>query len=312
MSAFLLDWAGERFTVPIWRAQADTLAQVIDAQFAERQAFWEYNSPTYYGVDAFALALWREYGLSDTFRVPGAAMEAGFWRDVARFYHAGMKNLCGPWDRSYGMDMQQYIAVVGLSIATLVAPELAPLPDVSQPFGHPHDFYFMPPIALLTPQVPDDALPHFQRFVGERHIEQVIEPGRVATAWLSENVMIGGQSGNAIRSPNEQFHLATIHWRLPNGGTGWLRLRCEASIAARAEPHTLILAGKAGLSLIFDIQVAGLQASDLRADRWQLAGLTINIEAEGAGFSVTSTEDGAELQLTASSDFIYRLFVGEI
>ena len=96
MSAFLLDWAGERFAVPIWRAQADALARAIDDLFNERQAFWEYNSPTYYGVDAFALALWRIYGLTDDFRQAGSAIEAWFWRDVARYYHAGLKNLCGP------------------------------------------------------------------------------------------------------------------------------------------------------------------------------------------------------------------------
>ena len=141
------------------------------------------------------------------------------------------------------MDMQRYLAVVGLSIATLTAPEFAPLPDVSQPFGHPHDFYFMPPIALLMPHVPDDALPHFQRFVETRSVEQTIEPGRVATAWLSDNVMIGGQSGNVMRSSMDQFHLATMHWRLPDGGVGWLRLRCEAPISAKAQPHTLIVEG---------------------------------------------------------------------
>ena len=312
MSAFLLDWAGERFAVPNWRAQADTMAHAIYASFAERQAFWEYNSPTYYGVDAFALALWREYGLTDVFRVPGATMEAGFWRDVARFYHAGLKNLCGPWDRSYGMDMQQYIAVVGLSIATLVPPELAPVPDVSQPFGHNPDFFFMPPIALLEPHVPNDALPHFQRFVDERQVEQVIEPGRVATAWLSENVMIGGQSGNAIRSPNEQFHLATMHWRLPDGGVGWLRLRCEAPVAARTESYALLLAGKAGLKLKFDIQAMGLQADQLKADQWELPGLLVNVAADGADFAVSATDSRAEIQLTASSDFNYRLTVRKI
>ncbi len=308
MSAFLLDWAGERFSVPIWQAQADALAKAIDALYTEHGAFWEYNSPTYYGVDAFALALWREYGLNDdVFRTPGAAMEAAFWRDIARFYHAGLKNLCGPWDRSYGMDMQQYIAVVGLSIATLVLPELAPLPDINQPFGHPHDFHFMPPIALLAPQLPAKAQPHFQHFVGERQVEQVIEPGRVATAWLSENVMIGAQAGNVMRSANEQFHLATIHWRLPDSKIGWLRLRCEAPIAARAEPEALLLSGKAGLTMVFDVQAAGLEASKLRADRWQLPGLTLSIEAKGADFILTTGENRVEIQLTASRDFTYRL-----
>ena len=133
MSAFLLDHAGARLEMPAWRAHGETMAREIGDLFQVHHTFWEYNSPTYYGVDLFALALWRRYGRTALFRDLGAQMEAGLWRDIGQFYHAGLRNLCGPYDRTYGMDMTRYLALVGLHIGLAVPPEQAPLagPDAA-------------------------------------------------------------------------------------------------------------------------------------------------------------------------------------
>lgn len=293
MSALLLDHAGAHFDVPEWRAQGDLLARMVYAQFTRNNhTFWEYNSPTYYGVDLFALALWRDYGLNDdVFRTPGAFMEAELWRDIGQFYHAGLRNLCGPYDRSYGMDMTHYLATVGLWIAMAVPPEKAPLPDVSQIFGHSADFYFMPPSALLGVRIPDDVLPHLIAFQGARNIEREVEPGRVATAWLSEKVMIGASTAHPLRSGEPQCHGATIHWQTPNGGVGWIRLRTTGPVDARVENGKLDIYRPFAATLRFEILATGLSADMISVDRWTLPGLDLRADAGGALPEVT-LEDG--------------------
>ncbi|MEO8398153.1 MAG: hypothetical protein ABI700_34480, partial [Chloroflexota bacterium] len=185
MSAFLLDYAGELFEKEVWRDFALNLAHEIHALFDRYQTFNEYNSPTYYGVDLYALALWREYGSLPYYREMGSTLEAELWRDLAQFYHAGMRNMCGPYDRSYGMDMTDYLALIGLWIAAALPEASAPLPDVDQHFEHAADFYFMPLVALVGSKPPDDVLPYLTTFQGERFLERTIEPNRIVTAWLS-------------------------------------------------------------------------------------------------------------------------------
>ncbi len=291
MSAFLLDYAGDQFDISAWREQAYTMAQAIHNLFRRTNTFWEYNSPTYYGVDFFALALWRIYGLTREMRKLGAEMEADLWRDVAQFYHAGMKNLCGPYDRSYGMDMTVYLAVLGLSIAAVVPPQHAPLPNPKTVFGHAGDFYFMPPIGLLTPSIPNDALPHFLSFQGERSLEREIEPGRIATAWLSENLMLGAETKHPARIPNYQFHPFTAHWYTPSGSIGWIRLRAETHVSTTVTKNQVTVSGESVEDFYFGIHATHIESQGIQADTWQLPGLTVRIDANGIEPSVVQEGD---------------------
>ena len=43
-------------------------------------------------------------------RSMGADMEASLWNDIADFYQPSLRNISGPYDRSYGMDMESYVA----------------------------------------------------------------------------------------------------------------------------------------------------------------------------------------------------------
>ena len=176
MSAFLLDYAGELDGNAVWRDYALELAHEIERLFGRYLTFNEYNSPTYYGVDLYALALWRKYGSLPVYRELGTAMEAAIWRDLAQFYHAGMRNICGPYDRSYGMDMTEYLALLGLWIAAALPAAHAPLPAIDQHFEHAADFYFMPEVALMGSMPPDDVLPALMAFPGETSLERAIEP----------------------------------------------------------------------------------------------------------------------------------------
>jgi len=67
-------------------ADEDDAAEIVRL-FNENGAFEEYNSPTYYGIDLYALALWRLHPPTERFRVWGEQLNADLWHDIARWYH---------------------------------------------------------------------------------------------------------------------------------------------------------------------------------------------------------------------------------
>lgn len=282
MTAFLLDYCGARFTNAAWRAAADDLGAQVAHLFDVTGAFEEYNSPTYYGVDVYALALWRSYALTVSLREAGARIEAALWWDIARAYHAGLRNLCGPYDRSYGMDMRRYAALIGMWVWAAVGEERAPFPDWRQPFAHAHDFCFGPCVAIMGARIPADALPHFEAFQGARRVEQVIatEPRRVATGWVGPNLLLGAEDAGGSRTGKPQYHPATAHWRADAGEIGWLRLRHTAPADATATEDVLTITCAAqGIAhaLVFEV-FAPVAAPDAFApSRWTLPGLAVRV-----------------------------------
>jgi hypothetical protein len=298
MCAFLLDYAGARFGNPAWRSQAEQYAAEIHRLFSRHGAFDEYNSPTYYGVDLYALALWRKLAPSPRLREAGAAMEAALWRDIARYYHAGMRNLAGPYDRSYGMDLRRYAGLLGLWIWLAAGRAHAPFPDPDHPFEHSWDFGAAPAYALLGAVVPTDALPHFLAFQGERSVEQVLadNPRRVATAWVGERLLIGAEAGGG-EARSSQFHPATLHWQLPDSTVGWLRLRAQGAVDARAEPGVLALTYSGGATQVaFEIFAPGATAAAVVRTHWELPGLAVGVETDAGALTVHERDDGLELR----------------
>lgn len=230
MKAWLDSWTGRTNT-------GESLARATYEHFDRHGAFLEYNSPTYYGIDLSALAMWRSSS-SGVLRELGRDMEQRLWRDVARYYHAGLRNLCGPYDRAYGMEMTAHATPLGLYVWTIVGREEAPFPPTSGKFSHPHDLCFGPLIEALPTAVPDDVVPRLAGFNGERKVEQIIsdEPKRVVTAWLGRDAMIGAWSGPPSGIGWFQHHHATIHTR-----SGWLRLSPQTAADARAERGVLTI-----------------------------------------------------------------------
>ena len=303
MCAFLLDFAGARFRIPAWQGAAVRYAAAIHDLFAPHGAFEEYNSPTYYGVDLYALALWRAHGASPRLRQLGAAMEAALWRDIARYYHAGLRNLAGPYDRSYGMDMRRYASLVGMWIWLAAGRANAPFPDQTQPFDQSWDFGSAPLYAVLGARVPDDALPHFRTFQGERLVAQVLSdtPRRVATAWIGERLLLGGERGGGGHRNWLQFHPATLHWRLPDGAVGWCRLRATRPADAVAGRGTLDITCEGGVpEVVFEVDAPGAAAAHIRRERWELPGLVVQVETSAPELYVAAR--GGRLELRYRTD----------
>jgi hypothetical protein len=301
MCAFLLRFAADRFGESAWAARGEGLAREIGRLFDATGAFEEYNSPTYYGVDLYALALWRSISTAPLLRELGARLEATLWSDIAALYHAGMRNLSGPFDRSYGMDLRRYASLLGMWIWLASGEQAAPFPAWRQPFDHPHDFCYGPCFAILGAQIPDHALPHLTTFQGQRVFERVITaaPRRVASAWLAPDLMLGGEHSGAAKLPSAQFHPATIYWR-SGEELGWIRLLHSAPVDACAEPNLLTVTcpphGAVERSFSFRVSSPVL---DVDGDLWRLAGLTLRIQTSAEGPAITRAGEYAELRYSA-------------
>lgn len=300
MHGFLLGWAGARLQRPEWIAMGERWIENARAAYAVHGSFEEYNSPTYYGVDLYGLALCRRYGATEKIRAAGAEMEAGLWRDIARFYHAGLRNLCGPYDRAYGIDMRRYVSLTGLWMA-LSLPEVAPpFPDLTAgKFGHAHDLMAAPLYYALGTEIPADTRGALSHFSGERTVTRPIDEERRATAWLSERVMLGAESTGRTRNAGPGtnhpiFIAASGHWRVGADDVGWFALTQAPRVDAVASPGRIAIATERG-DLRFRVSAAGLDASQLTQDRWQLPGLVVQVETDAASVSVEPGDGWVEI-----------------
>ncbi len=180
--------------------------------------------------------------------------------------------------------MRHYVSCLGIWIWLATGRERAPMPDTTQPMNHAWDFALAPLVALLGLQMPDDALPHFLAFEGERSVERVVvsEPRRVATAWIAQRLMIGAEDSGGTHRLNSQYHPATIHWLTGERDVGWIRLLPSAPVDARAERETLSVTcsnhNGGSLTIAFEISASGLHEAAFAPENWSLPGLHVQVE----------------------------------
>ena len=290
---------GTRADRPDVVAAGEALAEEVVRLFDRHGAFDEFNSPTYYGIDLFALRLWRTRSSSARLRSWGARLEDALWEDVARFHHAGLRNLAGPWSRSYGMDMCAYAGALGLWVWGALGRDLAPFPDVARPFGHSHDLFMGGVAALLGADIPAGAAAELEAFSGPRLVRRVIsdEPPRVATAWLEATAMLGAESSGDGWSAWGQYHPVTGHWRAPDGSLAWFRLRHRAPVLAEAGERSLTATchphpRHGPQPVVIEVLGPGLDLDGLRAGRWSVPGLLAEVVADAPVADVTVGADG--------------------
>jgi len=301
MYAFMVCFAGQRFDEPTWLAEGERMAREVDRLFKQHNAFAEYNSPTYYGDDLYALAVWRSYpAVSPLLAQLGTELEARLWRDVAQFYHADLRNLAGPYDRSYGMDMCRYLAILGIWMRLVLDKTRAPLPDTDHPFEHEDDIAFVPLVAFLGANVPPDVLGHFVAFRAERQVERVLAdtPRRVATAWLGKDRMIGGEFTSRTPPQSNQFHPATIHWRVEADRIGWVRALYLEPLDARASKNRLEMATTSEIAFL--VHAPGASIEQIERDAWLLPGLSVRVETNAVEMRVHPRADSFEIRYTVA------------
>jgi hypothetical protein len=208
----------------------------------------------------------------------GGLMAADLWRDIAAFYHADMKNMCGPFVRAYGMDMTRYCALTGLWIALAVGdPALTPWPASGG--HHQGERIYGPIFAMLRPQVPEDVLPQLRSFAGPRRFERTFGETK-ATVLIEKNLMMGAAT---LKRRWEQHHPATIYWlAAPEQRVGWILLTgLNDGVAPRVADRCLEIRreSKSTEPIQFLISAPGLDETAVKRDQWRLPGLRVTVEA---------------------------------
>ncbi|MGA7341617.1 MAG: hypothetical protein WBX18_13520, partial [Terracidiphilus sp.] len=284
MYGFLWYFAAVRGGKPEWKAQAQRWQDTVYSLYKQHDAFFEYNSPTYAGVDVFALALWRDYGFTPRMRSMGAEMEAGLWRATADLYNANLRNISGPYDRAYGMDMQNYVSVLGLWLRTVLDADQAPLTRFDPPVDHIADLWFVPPIVVLDTRIPADAMKSFRSFQGEHQVRRPIADERIATAWIGKNLIYGGEITGHTKDVDarSQFHPVTVQWQAP-GKIGWIQLTRSPAIDASADKDGIAIAAAGDVT--FRISAPGITAANAQSAEWTLPGLTVRVDTDARDFS---------------------------
>jgi hypothetical protein len=298
MYGFLWDFAGAHDKRDDWHNQATHWIESVYGLFKTYGVFDEYNSPTYCGVDLYGLALWRSYGSSPRIRSMGAEMEAGLWRDIASLYQPALRNISGPYDRAYGMDMESYVSVVGVWMRTVLDAEHAPLPTIGSETDHVADVWYAPHIAILGTRIPPDALEKMRTFAREHLVRTQITEQRIATAWIGRDVIFGGEATSKRRDagPNTQFHPATIQWRTPSGKIGWIRVVQSPMIDATADERGLTISATGTIRL--RVHAKDVAPGDITAAEWRLPGLHVAVMSDTKSFRVQETTDAIDVVYT--------------
>jgi hypothetical protein len=295
MYGFLWNFAAVHDKNDDWQKQSAAWTESVYTLFKKYDSFFEYNSPTYYGVDLYGLALWRDYGSTDRIQKIGSEMESTMWKDIASFYNPLLRNISGPYDRSYGMDMESYVSVVGVWMRTVLDAGVAPLPPIAASTDHVADVWFVPHLAILGTRIPPDALSKMKKFEGDHLLHKRITEERVATAWIGRDVVFGGESTNKTKDVGitSQFHPATVQWRTPSGEIGWVQLTQSPMIDATADRQGLTISATGTIRL--RIHAKDMVQAKITQKEWELPGLQVAVVSDAKSFRVEEAQDGIDL-----------------
>ncbi|OLN83438.1 hypothetical protein CCHL11_03041 [Colletotrichum chlorophyti] len=238
MRAIATGWTGRALNDSNMTAAGETYAQEILDLFDRNNTLSEFNSPTYAGVSIYSLTLWAKYMPADSsMGKNGARMIKAIWETIGNLYNANLRNVAGPWDRTYGFDMNQYVAILNIYIWSLVGKDKAPGIAETWSMAHADDFEYAPLISVLAPfhdsLVPHEVVEKLQSFPGEHMYETAAfspphdASPRNVTAWLSANVTIGAESYNedTLGGPREdslQWSPAVVQWARDDGSVGYI------------------------------------------------------------------------------------------
>jgi hypothetical protein len=311
MYGALWDFAATHDKRADWKKQSQDWIESVYDLFKKYNSFYEYNSPTYYGVDLFALALWRDYGSTEHIRAMGGEMESGLWEDIAAFYQPELHNLAGPYDRSYGMDTETPGGGGGGGVVELmryaVDEQGVPLASHAKRTGAG----FSCPMAILGTRIPQDALMKLQSFQGEHLVRRQISDQRIATAWIGKHVIFGGEATSKARDVGKksQFHPVTIQWRTPSGEIGWVQVVQSPMIDATADKQGLTISTTGTIRL--RIHAKGLVAAQVSQNAWELPGLHVAVTSDPHGvFSLEKADDALNEYFKVTDNMIDLVYPG--
>lgn len=321
MHIFMTHYFGSRFSNKEWKEHAAREAHKCYKDFMEFKTLAEYNSPTYYGIDLFALGLWRKYLKSDSLKKLAEEIEAYLWEDIAQFYNPNLQNMCGPFARAYAMNMQNYVTTTAMFIILLTGPDNVPMPEITENSQAFAEFCYGPMISLIGANIPENIKASFLTYEQDRQIErkfrEMIERGKpgerrvlcTATAYIEKDLMLGALSGS--RNTSGQLHPLTVYWKSEDDETLNIRLiRREKNkhwsehiwgilYDAKASQRNLSLNidfnTEKEIELVFQIKGKNLNIDLITEYLWQLPGLNIELEANAPKPQIIKCKDFIEV-----------------
>ena len=209
MHAWLTAWVGARSGDDALVRRGEAIGARVAARFERYGDVDEYNSPTYDGVDLFALALWQRFAPSPWFEERGAAIAARLAGRMSVVYHPRLAAICGPYIRAYAISLDRSVGLAGQWLALAGADERRVLPpNLDAATDHVHDLWFLPLFDELAPTV----VPHLSLIdVAEerRHVQRF---GPVtATSVLDARSAIGAERGRVHEFARDQYVPFTVH-----------------------------------------------------------------------------------------------------
>jgi len=231
MRAFVSGWVGRKINDQNMTDAGEMYATEIFNLFNRSNTLSEFNSGTYTGVSVFGLTLWSRYLPSSSIMAQkGPEMLIGTWESVAQLWHPEMKNMAGPWDRSYGYDMNRYLSIMALWFWTIIGKDNSSLIKRPELMSHSADYAFAPMVAVLADfhaaLLPEDLKKTLTTFdVDERTFNaQAYYPPydtvpRNITTWLSHNLTIGAESFNQTdlggpSTSQEAYNPVVAQWKV--------------------------------------------------------------------------------------------------
>ncbi|KAH8659266.1 hypothetical protein BGZ60DRAFT_382353 [Tricladium varicosporioides] len=294
MRAFVSGWTGRRLNDSNMTISGEKYASQIIELFDRANTLSEFNSGTYTGVSLFAMTLWAKYLPADSImKQRGPSMIAYTWESVSQLWHPQMKNVAGPWDRSYGFDMNKYLSLMALHFWNIIGKENSSVIDRPGIMSHNADFAYGPLFAILAEfhnsLIPADVISALTVFRGEHTFtSSTFSPPfdlypRNITAWLANNISIGAETfnetviGGPAINPNT-FNPALIQWNTEEG-VAWLTLRAtEHHVIAEASPRTLNLTYPEGNSAsVFTLLLSPFPAKKTISSIKDIQGLNLTV-----------------------------------
>jgi len=209
MHAWLLAHVGARRNDDALVAAGERRRDSIIERFEHHGDIDEYNSPTYDGIDLWALGLWSMHPPTTRFAESAAAMLPRVGARISTLYHPSFGTTCGPYIRAYGLDPTRYVSLSGLLFSLCAEPADVVLPSpIDADTVHVHDLYFLP----VLQQVADALTPHLHLApvsTGRRHEQHF--SGSVAASLLRPGVAVGWEHGRRHEASLDQYVPFSAH-----------------------------------------------------------------------------------------------------
>ncbi|PYI01565.1 hypothetical protein BO78DRAFT_327281 [Aspergillus sclerotiicarbonarius CBS 121057] len=260
MRTVVTSWTGRKLHNANMTAAGDADAREFLALFDRNGTLSEFNGPTYAGVSLYALTIGAKYlgSTNSTIGQNAARVIREIWDYESLLWNANLRNFAGPWDRSYGYDMNKYVAIMATWVWSLVGKttvfhETSPIWTMT----HADDFEISPLIAILSEfqktLIPESVLSRLTSFRGEHTYNghayappADLEPRNITT-WLSANLTIGTDSFNqsvvgGYSEDSTSFSPSVVQWLRSDDSVGYFNLYpTETALQAEVAPYALNL-----------------------------------------------------------------------